>query len=152
MRSAQPLVLASAAFLAAPSGPPAAAQGFGSPGVPNVGPPEAALFPDLVTLQDRMEEQGWLMGGQATFVLQGHPGFRSPCRAEGSLGPAANARNTLATELVLGRRLWHGAEFILDASVTRGFGLSQSRGVAAFLYRPRMMGHRVERYAARAAG
>jgi high affinity Mn2+ porin len=111
---------------------PGLAQGFGSPGVPNVGPPEAALFPDLAALQDRLEEQGWLLRGQATFVLQGHPRFRSPYRGQGSLSPAANARNTFSTDIVLGRRLWEGAEFILDASITRGFGLSNSTGVAAF--------------------
>jgi high affinity Mn2+ porin len=111
---------------------PAAAQGFGSSAVANVGPPEAALFPDLAALQDRLEQQGWLLRGQATFVLQGNARFRSPYRGEGSLSPAANARNTLSTDLVLGRRLWTGAEVILDASVTRGFGLSNSTGVAAF--------------------
>ena len=44
----------------------------------------------------------------------------------------ANARNTLSTDLIIGRQLWQGAEFILDASVTRGFGLSNSVGVANF--------------------
>ena len=33
---------------------------------------------------------------------------------------------------MVGRRLWHGAEFVVDASVTRGFGLSNSTGIAAF--------------------
>lgn len=110
----------------------AAAQGYGSPGVPNVGPPEAALLPGLAALQDRLEDQGWLLRGQATFILQGHPGFPSPYRGGRSLSPVANARNTLSTDIVLGRRLWQGAELILDASVTRGFGLSNSQGVAAF--------------------
>ena len=132
MRSVWPLALAPAALLVVAPAAPAAAQGFGSPGVPNVGPPEAALFPDLAALQDRLEEQGWLLRGQATFILQGHPRFRSPYRGESSLGPAANARNTFSTDLVLGRRLWSGAEAVVDASVTRGFGLSTSRGVAAF--------------------
>lgn len=132
LRSAWPLAAGAAAFLAAAPAAPTAAQGFGSPGLPNVGPPEAALFPDLAALQDRLEEQGWLVRGQATFLLQGHPRFRSPYRGESSLSPAANARNTFSTDLVLGRRLWPGAEVILDASVTRGFGLSESRGVAAF--------------------
>ena len=59
--------------LAEPVGPAAAQMGFGSPGVPNIGPPEDALFPDLAAMQDRLEEQGWLVRGQATFVLQGHP-------------------------------------------------------------------------------
>ena len=108
------------------------AQGFGSVAVANVGPPADALFPDLAALQDRLEAQGWLLRGQATFVLQGHPGFRSPYRGQASLSPAANARNTLSTDLLLGRRLWQGAEFIVDASVTRGFGLSNSTGVAGF--------------------
>jgi high affinity Mn2+ porin len=113
-------------------GGPAGAQGFGSSATLNVGPPEAALFPDLAALQDRLEEQGWMLRGQATFVLQGHPRFNSPYRGDGSLSPAPNARNTLSTDLVLGRRLWRGAEVIVDASVTRGFGLSNSTGVAAF--------------------
>ncbi len=47
----------------APLAAPAVAQRFGSPGMPNVGPPEAALFPDLAALQDRLEEQGWLVRG-----------------------------------------------------------------------------------------
>ena len=110
----------------------ASAQGFGSPGVQNIGPPEDALFPGFAALQDRLEEQGWLLRGQATFIWQGHPRFRSPYRGEGSLSPAANARNTFSSDLVLGRKLWSGAEAVIDASVTRGFGLSNSTGVAAF--------------------
>jgi high affinity Mn2+ porin len=108
------------------------AQGYGSAGVANIGPPEAALFPDLAALQDRLEAQGWLVRGQATFVLQGNTRFRSPYRGDGSLSPAANARNTFSTDLVLGRQLWQGAEVIVDASITRGFGLSNSTGVAAY--------------------
>jgi high affinity Mn2+ porin len=111
---------------------PAVAEGFGSPAVPNVGSPEEALFPDLAALQDRLEAQGWLLRGQSTFVLQGNLGFRSPYRGEASLSPAANARNTSSADLILGRRLWKGAEVILDASLTRGFGLSDTHGVGAF--------------------
>ena len=105
---------------------------FGSAGVPNIGPPEDALIPSLAAKQDRLEEQGWIVRGQATFILQGNAGFRSPYRGAGSLTPAPQARNTLSTDLILGRRLWHGAEIIFNPSVTRGFGLSNSTGVAAF--------------------
>jgi len=73
-----------------------------------------------------------MLHGQATFVLQGHPGFRSPYRGEGSLKPEASAANTLSTDLIVGRRLWHGAEAVVDVSITRGFGLSNSTGVAAY--------------------
>ncbi|WP_158295621.1 carbohydrate porin [Crenalkalicoccus roseus] len=78
------------------------------------------------------EERGWFLRGQATFVLQGHSAFRSPYRGEGSLAAPANARNTFSSDLLLGRALWKGAELVLNASVTRGFGLSNSTGVAAF--------------------
>ena len=113
---------------------PAAAQTgrFGSAGMPNQGPPEAALFPDLAALQDRLEDQGWMVRGQATFILQGHPAFRSPYRGESSLAPVANARNTLSTDLILGRSLWQGAEVIFNPSITRGFGVSNARGLAAY--------------------
>lgn len=112
---------------------PAAAQSFfNSPGVPNLGPPEAALFPDLAALQDRLDAQGWLLRGQATFILQGNAGFTSPYRGPNSLAPVPNARNTFSTDFVLGRRLWEGAEAVIDVSITRGFGLSNSLGVAGF--------------------
>ncbi len=113
---------------------PAAAQTgrFGSAAAPNLGPPEAALNPNLAALQDHLEELGWMIRGQATFVLQGNTGFRSPYRGDSSLAPVANARNTQSVDLVLGRALWEGAEFVINPSVTRGFGLSNARGIAAF--------------------
>nr|WP_314074049.1 carbohydrate porin [uncultured Roseococcus sp.] len=95
-------------------------------------PAEAALFQSLAAWQDRMEREGWLVRGQATFVIQGHPSFRSPYRAAGSLRPAAQAANTFSSDLVVGRRLWAGAEVLVNASVTRGFGLSNATGIAAF--------------------
>lgn len=115
------------------SAAPAQAQSFfNSPGVPNLGPPGEALLPDLAALQDRLDEQGWLLRGQATFILQGNAGFRSPYRGQNSLTPVPNARNTFSTDFVLGRKLWEGAEAVIDASITRGFGLSNSLGVAGF--------------------
>ena len=96
--------------LFAPIGPAVAQGGFGSPGVPNVGPPEAALFPDLAALQDRLEEQGWIVRGQATFVLQGHPAFRSPYRAR-----AACARRSAP-----------GTRFPLTSSSAAGCGTAPS--------------------------
>lgn len=105
---------------------------FRSSGTPNIGAPEEALVPSLAATQDRLEELGWMIRGQATFVLQGHAGFRSPYHAEGSLRSPAQARNTLSTDLIIGRRLWEGAEFIVNPSVTRGFGFENTTGVAAF--------------------
>ena len=70
---------------------------FGSAGTPNVGPPELALFPGLAAIQDRLEEQGWLVRGQATFILQGHTGFRSPYQGGASMTPRATSECASAT-------------------------------------------------------
>jgi high affinity Mn2+ porin len=86
----------------------------------------------LASRQAALEDRGWLLHGQATFVEQGHPSFRSPYRGGNSLQPAAMQRNTFSGDLILGRRLWEGAEFILNGQVIRGFGLSGTRGVAGF--------------------
>jgi high affinity Mn2+ porin len=91
-----------------------------------------ALLPGLAAWQERLEAEGWLLHGQSTFVEQGHPGFPSPYRGENSMQAKAMQRNTLSLDMVIGRRLWSGAEFVIDPQVSRGFGLSGTRGAAAF--------------------
>ncbi|MCK8786777.1 carbohydrate porin [Roseomonas sp. NAR14] len=91
-----------------------------------------AIFPDLEARRAALEAQGWLLGGQATAILQGNAGFASPYRAAGSLHPAPLARNTFSADITIGRRLWQGAEVVVDAQTSQGFGISNSTGVAAF--------------------
>ncbi|MDB5414458.1 MAG: putative exported protein of unknown function [Rubritepida sp.] len=93
---------------------------------------EPAWFPGLASRQALLEDAGWLIHGQATFVEQGNAAFRSPYRGPNSLQPAAMQRNTFSSDLILGRRLWEGAEVVVDGQVIRGYGLSGTRGVAAF--------------------
>jgi high affinity Mn2+ porin len=80
----------------------------------------------------RLEETGWLLHGQSVFIEQFHPGFTAPYRGDNSLQSRAMQRNTFSADLILGRRLWPGAELVVDAQVTRGFGLSGTTGLAAF--------------------
>lgn len=80
----------------------------------------------------RLEQQGWFLRGQFTGIVQSHPGFRSPYRGAASLSPKDETRNTQSIDLVLGRRLWQNAEVVAVPSLTRGFGLSNSVGVASF--------------------
>ena len=80
----------------------------------------------------RREAEGWLLRGQFTGVLQGNARFRSPYQGEASLSPKQSFANTESLDFVLGRRLWHNAEVIAVPSVTRGFGLSNAQGAAAF--------------------
>src|SRR6476620_5421931 len=80
----------------------------------------------------RLERQGWFLRGQFTGIVQAHPSFRSPYRGAASLSPKDETRNTESIDLVLGRRLWSNAEVVAVPSLTRGFGLSNSVGVASF--------------------
>jgi high affinity Mn2+ porin len=95
------------------------------------GAPEA-LFPELEAGRVRLEAAGWLLRGSATFIGQFHPGFRSRYEGRVSMAPGAVQANTFSADLVIGRRLWHGAEFIIDGQISRGFGFSNARGAAAF--------------------
>lgn len=121
------------ALLAGLAAAPALAQHGGGrgTGLP-LGAEGEALFPALDHLQHQGEAEGWLLHGQATFVEQGHPGFRSPYRGANSMQARPMQRNTFSADLILGRRLWEGAEVVLNPQVIRGFGLSGTRGAAAF--------------------
>jgi high affinity Mn2+ porin len=114
------------------SSPALAQHGSGRGAGLALGEPGEALFPALDDQQRQAEAEGWLLHGQASFVEQGHPAFRSPYRGANSLQPKAMQRNTFSADLILGRRLWQGAEVIVNPEVIRGFGLSGTRGAAAF--------------------
>jgi len=113
---------------------PALGQRAGSHGAAAlITPPDApALLPNLEALQTQWEEQGWMLRGQSTFVQQAHPAFRSPYKGENSMQPAAQGRNTTSFNILLGRRLWRDAEIIIEPQISRGYGLSGTRGIAAF--------------------
>jgi high affinity Mn2+ porin len=74
----------------------------------------------------------WLaLHGQATFTLQGTPGFDSPYAGPNSLTPHQR-KETIDATLYVGVRLWKGGEFWIDPEVDQGFGLSNTLGVAGF--------------------
>ncbi len=69
--------------------------------------------------------------GQATFVLQGTPGFVSPYSGANSLTPDQR-KETIDATLYVGVRPWAGAEIWADPEIDQGFGLSNTLGVAGF--------------------
>ncbi|MDB5715324.1 MAG: carbohydrate porin [Sphingomonadales bacterium] len=69
--------------------------------------------------------------GQATFVLQGTPGFPSPYAGLNSLTPHQR-KETIDATLYLGTRLWRGAELWVNPEIDQGFGLSNTLGAAGF--------------------
>jgi len=74
----------------------------------------------------------WLaIHGQATFVLQGTPGFASPYAGPNSLTPHQR-KETADLTLYLGVRPWAGGELWINPEIDQGFGLSNTLGAAGF--------------------
>ena len=69
--------------------------------------------------------------GQATFTLQGTPGFASPYAGPDSLTPHQR-KETIDATLYLGVRPWSGGELWINPEIDQGFGLSNTLGVAGF--------------------
>jgi high affinity Mn2+ porin len=71
--------------------------------------------------------------GQATFVDQGYPAFRSafPDGAQ-SLPQGGQNAQTFDLTLYAGFKLWEGAEFWVDPEIDQGFGVGNAHGLAGF--------------------
>lgn len=69
--------------------------------------------------------------GQATFTLQGTPGFSSPYAGTNSLTPRQR-KETIDATLFVGVQPWKGGELWVNPEIDQGFGLSNTLGVAGF--------------------
>ena len=74
----------------------------------------------------------WNIHGQFTYIEQGYPEFRSPYEGPNSLSGASQAQNTVSATAFAGFRPWDGTDIYVDPEITQGFGLSTTRGLAAF--------------------
>jgi high affinity Mn2+ porin len=88
-----------------------------------------------VTVADKSAEvaaQQWNWHVQNTDIVQYHPGF--PARYEGpnSLHNFNELKETVSLDLMVGARLWPGAETHIDGLMWQGFGLSKTLGVEGF--------------------
>jgi high affinity Mn2+ porin len=70
--------------------------------------------------------------GQATFVDQDYPSFRSPYEGINSLSGGGQNRETFDLTLSTGVKLWQGAEFWVNPEIDQGFGFDDTHGVAGF--------------------
>src|SRR5256885_16410800 len=78
------------------------------------------------------QEQTWNCHVQNTDIVQYHPGFSSRYSGPNSLSSANEVKETVSLDLLLGLRLWPGAEFHVDGLMWQGFGLTDTRGVDGF--------------------
>jgi high affinity Mn2+ porin len=70
--------------------------------------------------------------GQATFVEQAYPSFRSPYEGTNSLSGGGQVRETFDLTLSTGAKLWKGAEFWANPEIDQGFGFDDTHGAAGF--------------------
>ena len=60
------------------------------------------------------QEQRWNWHVQNTDIVQYHPGFHAAYSGPNSLSSASEVRETVSLDLLIGTRLWRGAEFHVD--------------------------------------
>ena len=70
--------------------------------------------------------------GQATYVQQSYPAFRSPYEGTNSLTGGAQSKQTFDVTLSTGIKLWQGAEFWANPEIDQGFGFDNTHGAAGF--------------------
>jgi len=70
--------------------------------------------------------------GQATYVQQAYPAFRSPFEGTNSLSGGAQTKQTFDLTLSTGVKLWQGAEFWANPEIDQGFGFNNTHGAAGF--------------------
>ena len=80
----------------------------------------------------RPTDETFAIHGQATFIDQYHPAFRSLYRGADSLDPGSRGDETVNITAYAGARPWDGGEAWADLEMDQGFGLSNTLGVAAF--------------------
>ncbi len=81
---------------------------------------------------DAIQEQFWNWHAQNTDIVQYHPGFSTRYSGPNSLNSANEVKETVSFDLLLGMRLWRGAEFHVDGLMWQGFGFADTRGVDGF--------------------
>jgi high affinity Mn2+ porin len=96
---------------------------FGNDATPANEVATAPATPDL----DRLN-----FHGQATFLEQAYPAFRSPYAGTNSLPGGGQGRETSDFTFYAGVRLWQGAELWINPEIDQGFGLADTVGAAGF--------------------
>src|SRR6202022_3432596 len=95
-----------------------------TPGAPETDP-IPVMFP-------HPETDHWWISGQANFISQWHPAFRSPYQGRNSLSPEAQDATSRVLTLYTGLRLTNTAELLCDVQETGGHGIGEALGLAGF--------------------
>jgi high affinity Mn2+ porin len=126
-------VTAICAMLAAFSVAAAVARAQDSPQAQTPGPPAtdpAADADPAPAMFAHSESDRWWVSGQANFISQWHPAFRSPYQGMNSLTPEAQDATSRVLTLFTGWRLTGTTELLCDVQETGGHGIGEALGLA----------------------
>ena len=116
---------------------PSRAQGQDSPADPSPAqtPPAApkdSSADDPATIFPHPESSRFWLSGQANFISQWHPAFRSPYLGPNSLSPEAQDASSRVLTLLTGAQVSQTTEFLFDGQETGGHGIGEALGIAGF--------------------
>jgi hypothetical protein len=103
-----------------------------APPAPTPSPQQAAEQDDPATLFPHSESSRFWISGQANFISQYHPTFRSPYQGPNSLSPEAQDATSRVLTLLTGVEVSGKTEFLLDVQETGGHGIGEALGIAGF--------------------
>jgi high affinity Mn2+ porin len=86
----------------------------------------------LATLFPHSESSRFWISGQANFISQWHPAFRSPYQGPNSLTPEAQDATSRVLTLLTGVEVGQTTEFDFDIQETGGHGIGEALGLAGF--------------------
>lgn len=78
------------------------------------------------------QAQNWNLHAQNTDIVQGYPGYSARYSGPNSLPPGGQVRESVSVDLMVGRRLWRGAEAHVDGLMWQGFGIGKTLGIESF--------------------
>src|SRR5216683_4595097 len=102
------------------------------PSIPSDVPEETPEADPVPAMFAHPETDRWRISGQANFISQWHPAFRSPYQGVNSLTPEAQDATSRVLTLFTGLRVTGTTEFLCDVQETGGHGIGEALGVAGF--------------------
>ena len=78
------------------------------------------------------DQNDWALNGQITNITQKHSDFIAPYNGAQSLNSHGRTEETTDITLMLGMRLWTGAEVWATSEIDQGFGFGNTLGLAGF--------------------
>ena len=87
---------------------------------------------DPATLFPHSESSRFWISGQANFISQWHPAFRSPYQGPNSLSPDAQDATSRVLTLFTGLEVSGTTEFLCDVQETGGHGIGEALGIGGF--------------------